>query len=30
MTSSFDAGMENMYLTVTRDGRMVEEKDDEG
>ncbi len=30
MTSSFDAGMEKMYLTVTRGGRMVEEKDDEG
>ena len=30
MTSSFDAGMEKMYLTVTQYGRMVEEKDDEG
>ena len=30
MTSSFDAGMEKMYLTVTQDGRIVEDKDNEG
>ena len=29
-TFSFDAGMEKMYLTVTRDGRIVEDKDNEG
>ena len=29
-TFFFDAGMEKMYLTVTRDGRIVEDKDNEG
>ena len=27
---SFDATAEKMYLTVTADGRIVEDKDDEG
>ena len=27
---AFDARMEKMYLTVTADGRIVEDKDDEG
>ena len=27
---SFDASIEKMYLTVTRDGRIVEDKDNEG
>ena len=27
---SFDANMEKMYLTVTADGRIVEDKDYEG